>query len=246
MFVVILDLCVFLFTFVVFVVLRRFALVHPPPTLVYEDSIGTNSVSGTGRVTDATRRETSLWSEIKNRFLYRYNSKSHEYEAPSLLGWIIKTLAMDGEEVLARSGRDGYLYLRCVSNRMQAAAGINKHRYQSIEHQYQSIEQQYQQASISTSIIINKHQSLQLTIPVDLSRRMQRLYIVMLSIASVVALAALLPIYINGKSPVSGFSTLTALHLEPGVAQLWLPVRRAIASARLQCRAMRNADRLVD
>jgi len=75
---------------------------------------------------------------------------------------------------------------------------------------------------------------------------MQRLYIMMLSIASVVALAALLPIYINGKSPVSGFSTLTALHLEPGVAQLWLPVRRAIASARLQCRAMRNADRLVD
>jgi hypothetical protein len=91
--VLIIDLILFSLALTLFVTIRRYALAHPPPCMLRNAKV-------------------SRFKRLMHVLFRRYNTHNRELEQPSALGWIWRTFAMSGDEVLARCGRDGFLYLQ--------------------------------------------------------------------------------------------------------------------------------------
>ena len=86
------DLVLFALAFLAFVAIRYHALTRPPPCLLRTQS-------------------TSRFKRFLQLVFRRYNTHNRELEEPTMFGWIWRTIAMSNDEVLARTGRDCFLYL---------------------------------------------------------------------------------------------------------------------------------------
>jgi len=90
--VLMIDLVLFALAFLAFVAIRYHALTRPPPCLLRTQS-------------------TSRFKRFLQLVFRRYNTHNRELEEPTMFGWIWRTIAMSNDEVLARTGRDCFLYL---------------------------------------------------------------------------------------------------------------------------------------